>query len=151
MTKEKKLIEEIALFPSKLVQALEQVPRERRDTPCGPGEWTVRQVVHHLADAHINGYNRMKLVVTEDKPLLKPYDQDAWILLPDMDADTAVSMAVLEGLHARWHKTLSGLPETDWKKQGVHMENGIVSLEMLLKLYVEHGMEHLEQIQRAVA
>jgi hypothetical protein len=135
-------------FAREAETAIQPFAESQLDIPCGAGEWTVRQVVHHLADAHMNGYIRMKLVLTENRPILKPYDQDAWISLDDMRSSTALSLSILNGLHDRWYRLLAGLPEDSWQRAGIHLENGLVSLDSLLSLYVGHGEEHLDQIRR---
>jgi hypothetical protein len=143
------LIATIRYYPSQVEAAVGAFPAAQLDTPCGPGEWTVRQVVHHIADAHLNGYVRMKLVLTETKPILKPYDQDAWARLVDMGAPLTASLEILRGLHERWYLLLVDLPEESWRRCGVHLENGLMTLTALLKSYVSHGNEHLAQLQRA--
>jgi len=141
-------IEQIAALPGKLDAALQGLSSAQLDLPCGQGEWTVRQVVHHLADAHLNGFVRMKLVLTENKPILKPYEQDRWIELHDMDAPLESSLAILGGLHQRWHRLMARLPGQSWSREGIHLESGLVNLRDLLDLYVDHGRQHLDQIRR---
>ncbi len=147
MDKRKVLIENISDFPEAVEAAIRPLSEAQINMPCGEGEWTVHEVVHHMADAHINGYVRMKLVLTETLPILKPYDQDAWVELNDTTSLDA-SLAILRGLHIRWCQMLSSLSEDCWTRQGVHLENGLMSLDDLLRLYAQHGEEHLDQIRR---
>lgn len=117
-----------------------------------PGEWSIAQNVHHLADAHINGYIRTRLALTEDHPPLKPYDQDLWAALPDADlADLAPSMAILRGVHHRWALLYEHLTEADYGRIGHHLAAGAMSVAFILHHYVEHGELHLEQIRRTLA
>ena len=142
------LIASIRYYPAQLEGAVESLSDAELDTPCGPGEWTARQVIHHIADAHLNGYVRMKLVLTEARPILKPYDQDAWAVLADVHTPVSTSLAILRGLHERWYRLLVGLPEESWDRCGVHLDNGLMTLTTLLKSYVQHGAEHLAQLHR---
>lgn len=141
-------IKSIHNFPQTLENKIAALSETQLDLQCGEGEWTVRQVVHHVADAHFNGYIRMKLILTEHKPILKPYDQDAWALLGDTGLPIKPSLEMLRGLHERWSHLLEGLPETSWERSGIHLENGLVTLDDLLALYAQHGKSHLEQISR---
>jgi hypothetical protein len=142
------LIAKIANFPNILESNIAELNDEQLDIPVRAGEWTVRQIVHHLADAHLNGYVRMKLILTETKPLLKPYDQDAWSMLSDMKGAMPASLQILRGLHERWAGLLENLPEESWSRSGVHLEDGLVTLDQLLAHYVHHGEVHLEQINQ---
>lgn len=115
-------------------------------------EWTVAQNVHHLVDSHANAYIRCKLIVTEESPPLKPYDQDAWADMPDgSEADISVSLAILRSLHTRWVRFWRQLPDEIWQRTGVHAVNGPMTLERILDLYANHGEAHLDQIRRTLA
>jgi len=117
------------------------------DTPCGEGEWTVRQVVHHLADAHMNGFIRMKLILTEEQPTLKPYDQDEWVKLRDSaEHPVRAALSILTGLHERWSGLLEAVPESSWRRSATHPETGTVTLDDLLITYARHGETHVRQI-----
>ena len=117
-----------------------------------PGEWSVAQNVHHLVDSHMNSYIRCKLILTEEDPPLKPYDQDAWAALPDASAaGVGVSVDLLHGLHERWVQFWRSLPETAWQRQGLHPENGAMTLDQILAAYAAHGEGHIDQIQRTLA
>ncbi len=116
-----------------------------------PGEWTVAQNVHHLADSHMNAYIRVRLMLTEDRPPLKPYDQDEWAKLPDASAaDVSDSLALLRGLHARWCALFENLADNQWSRVGVRPDKE-VTVEHILKSYAKHGEDHIDQIQRTLA
>lgn len=135
-------------LPSALEAVVSDLGDEQLDTPYREGGWTVRQVVHHLADSHLNGFARMKLVLTEDRPTLKPYDQDEWARLPDARLPITSSLLILRGLHERWASLLEAVPETHWPRSGWQPEVGDVTLEELLDLYARHGESHMGQIAK---
>ena len=140
-------IGEIARAPSQLREVVAGLSEEQLNTPYRPGGWTVRQVVHHLPDSHLNSYVRFRLALTEDEPTIKPYAEDRWAEL--FDARTApveISLALLENLHARWTLLLESLSEADWRRSFRHPELGIVPLERNLALYAWHGRHHVGQI-----
>jgi len=117
------------------------------DTPYREGGWTVRQVVHHLADSHMHACLRMKFIVTEDHPVIKPYDQDRWAALPDAaHGPLEPSMVILDGLHHRWVHFLESLPEAAWRRSALHPERGEVTLDSMLRTYAGHGEKHVAQI-----
>jgi len=144
----KEMIAKIANFPNILEANITQFNETQLDIPIGPGEWTVRQVIHHLADAHLNGYLRMKLILTEIKPILKPFDQEAWMGLVDVKGPIQSSLQILRGVHERWARFLEVLPEESWSRTGVHLENGLLNLDDLLVHFVHHGDTHIEQINQ---
>lgn len=148
MDERQKKIDQLRAFPGSLLKKIEPLSEEQLDIPVRKGEWTVRQIIHHVADAHLNGYLRMKLILTETKPILKPYDQDAWATLADSRSLIQASMQMITGLHERWADLLSSLSDSDWSKEGVHLENGLVKLDDLLGVYVNHGQTHLDQIDQ---
>jgi hypothetical protein len=116
------------------------------------GEWSVAQTVHHLADSHLHGYIRCKRIITEDVPTLVPYDPDTWSLTTDAQGDTIDgSLAIIEGLHARWADSVEAIDAATWERTGFHPEVGELSLELLVDLYVAHGVGHLDQITRTIA
>jgi uncharacterized damage-inducible protein DinB len=140
-------IQRIRQLPALAREAVRGLDAAQLDTPYGPGKWTVRQVVHHLADSHLNAFVRTKLILTEDHPTLKPYDQDAWAGTADgARSDVATSLALLHGLHARWADLLAGLPEEAWARGAHHPESGEVTLDAILRMYADHGEHHLGQI-----
>ena len=117
------------------------------DTPYRPGGWTVRQVVHHVPESHMNAFVRFKLALTEDNPTIKPYEEDRWVRLPDVPkAPVAASLALLDALHERWVVLLESLKDADWKRPLVHPESGPMSLDYLLQLYAWHGAHHTAHI-----
>jgi hypothetical protein len=148
MEERQKKIEQLRNYPDVLSKKISSLSEKQLDIPVRNGEWTVRQIVHHVADAHLNGYIRMKLVLTENKPILKPYDQDLWADLKDSEGPIQSSMQILVGIHERWANLLSPLSEADWAREGIHLENGLVNLDKLLDTYVNHGQVHLEQIDQ---
>ena len=114
------------------------------DTPYRPGGWTGRLVVHHLADSHMNSFVRFRLALTEDTPAIKPYDEAAWALLADSRTmDPAPSLAILEGLHARFVVMLRAMTEQDFARAFFHPELGEVRLDHALALYSWHSRHHL--------
>lgn len=139
-------------FPHKLREAVAGLTAEALTTRWLEGEWSVAQNVHHVADSHLTCYLRTKLILTEDRPTLKAYDQDAWAELPDATAaDMRASLTILDGLHARWGQIFAGLSEADWARTGLHTETGEVSLDDILVTYSDHCAAHLEQIARTEA
>jgi len=141
------LINQIKSLPSAVRAAVNGLSESQLATPYRDGGWTVRQVVHHMADSHMNAFIRMKLILTEENPTLKAYDQDMWALLPDVSGTPiAVSMGILEGLHTRWGVLLEGQPDSSWSRTALHPENGPVTLESMLKTYARHGEKHVEHI-----
>jgi hypothetical protein len=139
-------------FPARLRALVGDLSPEQLTTPYLPNEWTVAQNVHHLADSHMNAYIRLKLILTESKPLLKPYDQNDWANLPEAgEADIEASLLLLEGLHHRWVKVFEGLQSEDWNRLGYHPEVGDVTPGRLLKSYHDHCLAHLDQIERTLA
>ena len=144
-----RLIECIERLPSELAGLVAPLTVEQLTTPYLEGEWTTAQNVHHLADSH--SFIRCKLILTEDNPSLKPYDQDIWAAAMDgRGADISASLNLLHGLHARWVVFWRSLPREAWSRPGYHPEIGPVTLEMQLEIYAGHGLGHLEQIRRTL-
>lgn len=139
-------IARIAGCPPVLRSAVAGLTDEQLDTPYREGGWTVRQVVHHLADSHANAYLRFRWVVSEDHTTLKPYDQDVWASFDDSKMPLEPSLCMLDGLHERWTGFLRTLPDEAWARKGFHPENGDVTLEDLLTTYSDHGENHIRQI-----
>src|SRR5262249_52033501 len=120
----------IADLPSQVESEVTGLNDQQLDTPYREGGWTVRQVVHHLADSHMNAFIRMKLALTEDHPTLRPYDQDEWAKLPDTSKiPVASSLTILKGLHSRWTDLLKGVEESQWRRGTFHPDNGEMSLD----------------------
>ena len=140
-------IDAISEAPAKLRAAVEGLSSEQLDTPYRPGGWTIRQVVHHVPDSHLNSYCRFKLALTEDEPTIKPYHEDRWAELEDSRATpTEVSLALLESLHKRWVLLLNSLGPDDFKRTFRHPELGVVSLAQNVCLYGWHGRHHVAHI-----
>ncbi|MEP6914191.1 MAG: YfiT family bacillithiol transferase [Acidobacteriota bacterium] len=122
------------------------------DTPYRPGGWTIRQVVHHLPDSHINAYVRMKLAATEDAPVIRTYEEQLWAELPEAkSAPIAMSLDLLDGLHRRWVAFLRGLDEAEFRKAFVHPEWGPVTLDGALRMYGWHCRHHTAHINLGIA
>lgn len=142
-----RLIEEIAEAPAKLRAAVSGLTPEQLETPYREGGWTVRQVVHHLADSHINSYARFRLALTEDEPAIKTYHEDKWAELYDArTGPIEVSLALLESLHGRWVLLLKSLTARDWVRAFRHPDLGAVPLEKNVGLYAWHGKHHVAHI-----
>jgi uncharacterized damage-inducible protein DinB len=137
----------IAETPARLRAAVAGLTDEQLDTPYRPGGWTVRQVVHHVPDSHLNSYMRFRLALTEEQPAIKGYDEAAWAKLPDArSAPVELSLALLDSLHRRWVVLLESLSPEQWKRTFQHSELGLVSLERNLALYAWHGRHHVAHI-----
>ena len=142
-----KLMEQFRSLPERAAAAVRGLNEAQLDTPYREGGWTVRQVIHHLADADLNAFIRTKFILTEEKPTLKVWDQDTWAGLPDTTLmPVQPSLAILQGLHDRWYALLRSLPEAGWKRAGNHPDRGEITVEDLLALYTRHGESHLGQI-----
>ncbi len=146
------LIAKIADLPEQLTTLVRNLSEAQLTTHFLPQEWTVAQNVHHLADSHMNSFIRLKLILTEERPPLKPYDQDAWAVRADGDnIALESSLLILHGLHQRWVTLFKSLQATEWVRTGLHPEVGEVSVEDLLLTYATHGEGHLDQITRTLA
>ena len=137
-------IRDIEQLPAQLRQAYEELPPGGLDLQYREGGWTARQVIHHVADSHINSYVRFRLALTEEAPTIKPYDEGAWANLADARAANAeVSLQLIEALHARWAILLRSMSEDQWARKFVHPEMGERTLAMTLALYSWHGRHHV--------
>ena len=140
-------IAEIANTPAALRAALNGLSEPQLDAPYRAGGWTVRQVVHHVPDSHLNAYVRFKLALTEDEPTIKPYAEDRWAELADTKSTPIeVSLVLLESLHDRWVRLLRSLSGEDWRRQFRHPELGVVPLEKNVALYAWHGKHHVAHV-----
>jgi len=140
-------IRQIAAAPAQLRAAVAKLSDEQLDTPYRPGGWTVRQVIHHVPDSHLNSYVRFRLALTEAEPTIKPYMEDRWAELADArHAPIEVSLDLLDCLHRRWVLLLRSLGHADWARRFRHPELGVVSLEWTLALYAWHGRHHVAHI-----
>ncbi|WP_416829208.1 YfiT family bacillithiol transferase [Ectobacillus polymachus] len=139
-------INKIEELPKLLRDAIGDLENEQLDTPYRLEGWTIRQVVHHLADSHMNAYIRFKLALTEDNPIIKTYDEGKWAELPDYELPVSHSLSLLEGLHTRWVKLLRSLSPADLKKTFIHPDLGEVSVGKNIGIYAWHGQHHLAHI-----
>ena len=142
------LIDDVARAPAALRSAVAGLTPAQLDTPYRPGGWTVRQVVHHVPDSHINAYLRFKQALSEDTPTIKPYDQDVWVTLPDTPGTPVdVSLALLDALHARWVTLLRAMRPSDFERGYKHPEyERFVPLSEALASYAWHGRHHVAHI-----
>ncbi|HEV2445582.1 MAG TPA: putative metal-dependent hydrolase [Candidatus Sulfopaludibacter sp.] len=140
-------IAEIAAAPDRFRRAIEGLDDAQLDTAYRPGGWTVRQVVHHVSDSHMNSYCRFRLALTEDDPTIKPYAEDKWAELADArTAPVGSSLQLLESLHARWVALLSNLSEGEWQRTFRHPEHGSMRLDVTLAMYAWHCRHHAAHI-----
>ena len=138
----------IEQLPAQLEFLVAGLKDDQLDTPYGEGKWTIRQVVHHLADSHLVGFTRMRLVLTENEPKLVTYEQELWAKLPDSSAlPIAYSLNLLYGLHTRWTFLLKNLREQDWTRKGNHPEWGLLTLDDMLTTYATHGQRHMHSVR----
>jgi uncharacterized damage-inducible protein DinB len=138
----------LAELPPKLSEALDGLSRQQLDTPYREGGWTVRQLVHHVADSHMNAFVRARLALTQDRPTISPYDEKAWAMLHDSEAPVGWSVTLLENLHARWVMMLESLTDEQWVRGMKHPENGPVTVEMGTLMYGWHSRHHVAHITR---
>lgn len=142
-----RFIKEIESLPQRLTDAVKGLKPEQLRTPYRPEGWTIQQVVHHIADSHMNSYIRFKLALTEDKPMIKPYDEKLWAELPDSNlTDINVSLALIDSLHKRWTTLLKQLNNKELDKEFLHPESGMKKLNETICHYAWHGNHHLAQI-----
>jgi hypothetical protein len=140
-------VEGIALLPQALRVAVKDFSEERLETPYRPEGWTVRQLIHHVADSHMNAYIRVRLGLTQEWPTISPYDENRWAALADArSAAIGPSLDLLEALHSRWVQLFRSLGNTDWQRGYTHPENGRQSVEQALMLYDWHGRHHTAHI-----
>ena len=139
---------DLQFLPEALERAINNLDEVQLNTPYRDGGWTVKQLVHHVADSHMNAYIRFKLGLTEDKPTIKPYEEQDWALLADNDlVPINVSLTLLHALHLRWVATIKDLPEEQWNRLVVHpAANREMSIWFLLGLYAWHGNHHVAHI-----
>jgi uncharacterized damage-inducible protein DinB len=141
------LIEQIAATPARMRAAVAGLSDAQLDTPYREGGWTVRQVVHHVPDSHMNAYTRLKLALTEHEPAIKPYDEAAWAKLNDVrDTPIETSLLLLDTLHARWGTLLDAMTDADFERTLRHPDYGVMTLDWLVALYAWHGRHHVGHI-----
>lgn len=139
----------LAELPGKLNAAVGDLSREQLDTPYREGGWSVRQLVHHIADSHMNAFVRVRLALTEDWPTIVRYDEKAWALLRDSAAaPVGWSTMLIESLHARWVMMLESLTDEEWTRGYTHPENGRMTVDMVTQLYAWHSRHHVAHITR---
>ena len=140
-------IGEIAEMPAKIRAAVKGLTDAQLETPYRDGGWTVRQVVHHVPDSHMNAYIRLRFALTETAPTIKPYEESAWANLEDAkNARVDVSLNLLDALHERWVRLLRSLKPEDYARTLVHPEHGVRTVDWLLFLYAWHGRHHTAHI-----
>lgn len=139
----------IEALPKWLDLCIENLDAPQLDTPYRPGGWTINQVIHHVADSHMNAYIRLKLALTEDSPVIKPYDEKLWAELADVETvPVNVSITLLHALHMRWVQILRNMLPEDWERSYFHPEHErYVPLWEMTDLYAWHGRHHMEQIK----
>ena len=142
------LISQIELLPGMIEDAISDFSQLQFDTPYREGGWTIRQVIHHLSDSHMNAYIRFKWTLTENTPVIKAYYEKLWAQTPEIKADPFLSVALLKALHRKWVLLLRGLTASDLAKEFIHPEtNKHISLARLVALYAWHGKHHLGHIK----
>ena len=151
------LIRRIEMTPARLREAVSGLSDAQLDTPYREGGWTVREVVHHVPDSHMNSYVRFKLALTENEPLIKTYDEAAWGRLGDVRSTAVeVSLQLLEALHIRWVSLLRSMTDEQWGRRLVHPEkmdvnNGRIRLDQMLAMYAWHGDHHVAHVHQALS
>lgn len=146
-SKRQQAIDELAATPTKLRAAAKGLSDSQLDTPYRDGGWTVRQVVHHVPDSHLNAYVRLKLALTEEKPTIKPYDQEAWANLADSKSTPIeTSLTLLSTMHDRWDRLWRSMKPEQFARVLIHPEHGERSVDWLLFLYEWHGRHHTAHI-----
>jgi len=140
-------IEQIAETPANLRASIEGLSEAQFETPYRPDGWTIRQVIHHVPDSHLNSYIRFRLALTEEEPLIKAYHEDRWAELKDArSAPVEISLALLDALHVRWTELLRALSKEELSRTFRHPELGPIRLEQNLALYAWHGRHHVAHI-----
>ena len=140
-------VDVLAKLPSQMRAAVSGLSAGQLDTPYRPEGWTVRQVVHHVPESHMNAYVRFKLALTEDNPTIKPYDEAAWARLPDVAVTPIeVSLQLLTALHARWVDTVHWMRPSDFARTLFHPERGTLTLDQMLAMYAWHSAHHTAHI-----
>lgn len=141
------LINEIAATPEKMRAAVSGLADEQLDTPYRPDGWTVRQVVHHVPDSHLNSYCRFKLALTEEHPTIRAYDENLWANTDDaLKAPVEISLDLLDALHRRWVLFLRSFEDKDFERTFNHPELGSVSVDKNVALYAWHGRHHVAHV-----
>ena len=139
-------IDIIASTPARLRDAVRGLTTEQIETPYRPGGWTVRQVVHHVPDSHMNAFIRFKLALTENVPTIKPYEESEWAKLADTRLPLETSLTLLDAVHERWLAILRAMTPTDFERELIHPESGRQRLDQVLALYAWHGPHHTAHV-----
>ncbi len=142
----KQFIKDIADLPKNLREAVENLSDVQIDTPYRPEGWTVRQVVHHIGDSHLNSFIRFKLALTEDSPTIRPYAEDLWAETAEYKMPVDVSLNLIACIHHSWTALLESMSDKDFARTINHPETGVWTLENLLGMYVWHGKHHAAHI-----
>ncbi len=140
-------IDAIEALPAQLRATVEPLAEAQLDTPYRPGGWTVRQVVHHVADSHLNSLMRFKWALTEERPTIKDYREQRWAELADAQLPVGPSLDLLAALHTRWVALLRSLDGDDWQREFVHPESGPVALGVNVGIYAWHGRHHRAHVE----
>lgn len=144
-----KFIQTIENLPARLREEVKDLDETQLDTPYRQDGWTVRQLIHHVADSHINSFCRFKLGLSEDAPTIKPYDEASWAEMADSkNAQIDLSLFMIDGVHARWTMLLKSMSDADFKREINHPERGGMSLNSLLALYDWHSRHHTAHIAK---
>jgi uncharacterized damage-inducible protein DinB len=143
----RELVNQIAATPARMREAVAGLSESQLETPYRDGGWTVRQVVHHVPDSHMNAYTRVKLALTEEQPTIKPYDEAAWAKLNDVrDTPIETSLVLLETLHQRWDTILRAMTDADFERTLLHPDMGVMTLDAVIAMYAWHGRHHVGHI-----
>lgn len=140
-------IQDIANLPGEVRKAVSELHEDQLETPYRSGGWTARQVMHHLADSHLNAFVRFKLALTEDKPVIKPYDEASWAELADYTMPVEISLQLLEALHARWVVLLRSLSDTELQRTFIHPDSGVITVWQNIGVYAWHGRHHVAHLK----
>ena len=139
-------IRNIVELPARMRDAVRGLSDAQLDTPYRPGGWTMRQVVHHVPDSHMNAFTRLKLALTEDNPTIKPYDEKLFAQLPDARMPIEPSLSLVDGLHARWAALFETLTPQQFARPWFHPEIGAITVDYLLQTYSWHSRHHVAHI-----
>lgn len=140
-------IDQIGAHPARMREAVLGLSDEQLDTPYRDGGWTVRQVVHHVVDSHVNAYTRFKLTATEEHPTIRTYEEKLWAELPEAKAGPIEpSLAILDALHARWVMFLEAMSPADFERTLLYPDIGDMTADVLLELYAWHGRHHTAHV-----
>ena len=142
-------LDSIAATPARFRAAVAGLSDAQLDTPYREGGWTVRQLIHHMPDSHVNAYVRFKLALTEDNPRIKAYEEAEWAKLEDSrTTPVETSLTLLDTLHQRWDRLLRSMPDEDFQRTLDHPEMGALSLDTMTRLYEWHGRHHVAHVVR---